>query len=83
MNNSYTAMTTVTIKGWRVGLRKVSMTQALRTHCGLGLADAKSVTDRVLIGEVVEIQAPDSETAHQLVAELTELGADAAVGEAV
>jgi hypothetical protein len=73
-------MTTVTIKGWRVGLRKLSMTEALRTRCDLGLAQAKSVTDRVLAGEVVALQAPDSDTAHRLVAELTELGADAAIG---
>lgn len=74
-------MATVTIKGWRVGLRKVSMTQALRANCGFDLADAKAVTDRVLASEFVEVHALNAQAARQLVAELNEFGADAVMAD--
>ena len=59
------------------------MTQILREHCGLELAAAKSVTDRVLDGKVVEVQTPTLQVAQQLASELIKLDADAAVGPAV
>jgi hypothetical protein len=69
----------VRITGWRPGLRKISMTHALRTHAKLGLAAAKAVTDEVLGGAVVEVHLPSSEAAAALAAELEVLGAQAEI----
>ena len=67
----------VRITGWRPGLEKISMTQALREHLGLGMAEAKGCTDRVLDGKELVLHAPDRETAVALAAALEQLGANA------
>ena len=65
----------VRITGWRKGLRKIAMTQAIRRPTGMGLAAAKGLTDRVLDGAVVEIDTPSRESARDLAKELESLGA--------
>lgn len=72
-------MATVRVTGWRVGLRKVSVTQTIQRHAGLSLHAAKSVTDTILDGQVVELPDLDSDAASALVAELARLGADACI----
>ena len=71
-------MATVEITGWRPGFLKVSCTKTLRAAAGLGLGQAKAITDGVLCNEPQRVQVPDSE-AHQLVFSLRELGAKAEV----
>ena len=69
----------VRISGWRPGLQKVSMTLVVRRLGQLGLRDAKSVTDRVLDGEVVDVEVDDARAAQELAQELQALGAVAEV----
>jgi ribosomal protein L7/L12 len=73
-------MAIVEITGWRPGFLKVSCTTTLRAVAGLGLAEAKAVTDGVLRDEPQRVQVPDAK-AHQLVLALRELGASADVVE--
>jgi len=65
----------VEITGWRQGLKKVSLTEALHNHAGLGLAAAKDVTDRVLAGESVKVSVQSLEAAETLSTRLESLGA--------
>jgi hypothetical protein len=69
----------VRITGWRAGLKKVSMTKAIRLHGGLNLALAKNCTDSVLDGKTVVVDVPTLNDAHVLVDELIALGAVAEV----
>jgi hypothetical protein len=64
------------LTGWRYGLRKVSMTQALQRHARLSLSEAKQVTDRVLDGELVDIECPTESDRLLLGEALVALGAD-------
>ena len=70
---------TVRITGWRPGLKKISMTHAIRRSSALGLADAKSCTDRVLDGETVDVSVSEVAVARELAEELQALGAVADV----
>lgn len=67
----------VRITGWRPGLLKVSMTQAIRDHTTLGLGAAKAITDAVLRGELASVPVRDWATAVRLAEHLQGLGADA------
>jgi len=69
----------VRISAWRPGLEKVSMTLVVRRLAQLGLRDAKSVTDRVLDGEVVDVYVGDPRIAQELAQELQALGAVAGI----
>ena len=71
----------VEITGWRVGLRKIALTEELRSSAGLGLADAKSATDRVLDGAAVSVSQSSRESAEGLATRLGALGAIASVRE--
>ena len=55
------------------------MTKAIQRSAALGLADAKSCTDRVLNGETVDVSVRDAKAARELAQELQALGADAGV----
>lgn len=68
-------MATVEIKGWQVGFNKVACTQLVRAAAGLGLAEAKRVTDGVLDGDVQRISVPSDDIARRLAHDLTEIGA--------
>jgi len=75
-------MPTVEIAGWspkNPGFRKVECTQTLQSVAGLGLAQAKRVTDSVLVGQPQKIELPSIAIAQQLAAMLQELGASAHV----
>jgi hypothetical protein len=75
-------MNTIRITGWKPGLQTISMIVALRGYANLGLTEAKSIVDRVLAGEVVEVQAYDARCAQKLLADLMRLGAIAVIGPA-
>jgi ribosomal protein L7/L12 len=67
-------MTTVTISGWFYGFQKVNFTKLLKSELGLTLKPAKTITDRILDGELVELEVPD-EQVDRLLAAMTDLGA--------
>ena len=69
----------VRIRGWRPGLQKVSVTLVVQRLAQLRLGAAKSVTDRVLDGEVVDVEVDDARAAQELAQELQALGAVAEV----
>ena len=73
-------MATIRISGSVVGFRKVSHTNLLREAAGLGLAEAKGLTDAVPRGEVVSVTVPSGSAAERLVERLREIGAVANVG---
>ena len=71
----------VEISGWHNGLRKISMTYAIKDHAGLELAASKAITDHVLEGGRASVALPAVAPAERLAAELRALGAEATVHE--
>lgn len=71
----------VALTDLKPGLRKVSLTKAIRKHAGLSLAQAKACTDRHLAGEQVVIALPTAAAARALAREAAEIGAVAEVSE--
>ncbi len=55
-------------------MNKVAVTQTLRRWLGIGLADAKAVTDCVLEGRQVEIEAESVHQADRICVKLNGLG---------
>ena len=72
-------MALVEISAFDTGGKKISTTKVLQSRLGLGLADAKAITDRVLQGEVVTLTVLTVAQARDLVADLAALGVAAAV----
>ncbi|MFT5051974.1 MAG: hypothetical protein ACI8QZ_003405 [Chlamydiales bacterium] len=72
-------MTTIRMTGWRRGLRKVSLTQTLM-ETGLGLKNAKSCTDRLLEGDVIEVQV-ELDQSEDVLRSLHQLGVDVELTE--
>jgi ribosomal protein L7/L12 len=70
-------MARVEIVGWHPGFRKVEHTKTLRELAGLSLAEAHSITERVLRGERVQVHVSDLEQAQSLAARIVNLGGDA------
>ncbi len=68
-------MTQVRLTGWTEGFQKVKMSQLLRDECGLGLAGAKEVVDRILDGGEAELTFPSVALAETFVTSAAELGA--------
>ena len=68
----------VVMTGWAPGLNKVALTKALQAHCGLGLAEAKRMTDELLDGHSVSISVADSDGAA-LIKVLEKLGVAAKI----
>ena len=75
-------MAIIRMTGWRVGLRKVSMTQALQQYAGLSLTNAKHITDRVLDGFTIDISM-DIDKAILLRQVLDQLGAEVIVSDSI
>ena len=48
----------LTIEGWRDGFKKISFTHLLQREAGLGLGDAKHITDKVVDGQQVRVKIP-------------------------
>jgi ribosomal protein L7/L12 len=72
-------MQIIEINGWLPGFKKVSCTKALQLHAGLGLLEAKQITDAVLDGKQQLIEMQSTLEGTTLVATLLELGALARV----
>jgi ribosomal protein L7/L12 len=53
----------VVMTAWAPGLNKVALTKALQAHCGLGLAEAKRLTDQLLDGHFVSITFANADAA--------------------
>jgi hypothetical protein len=68
-------MAEVMFKGWKYGLKKISLTKLLQKHCDLPLRIAKSKTDTLLDGEIFSIETKSFEHAKDLVKEATVLNA--------
>jgi hypothetical protein len=45
----------IVFQGWEIGFQKVNFTKMIREELCLGLFDGKSITDRVLAGDRVEL----------------------------
>ena len=67
-------MVEVILKGWRPGLRKVSLAKLLQARGGLSLTSAKQCVDRLLKGEIVTVALDSTKEAAQLAEEVTNLG---------
>ncbi|WP_193368866.1 hypothetical protein [Pelagibius marinus] len=67
-------MAVVRIVGWKRDLRKISHTTLIREYAGLGLAQSKAITDRLLEGEEVDVEV-DARKTEEFLARLRELGA--------
>jgi hypothetical protein len=61
--------------GFKPGLLKISITKAVRTATGMGLAEAKARTDEVLGGRSVTLSFPSAGRADNFCAEVQGLGA--------
>src|SRR5687767_1241951 len=68
-------VTNVRITGWRPGLRKVSLTEAIMRYTGYDLAVAKYLTDTVLDGAPIALPLRENVNPAQVVSELDALGA--------
>lgn len=67
-------MKTLRITGCINGFMKVHHTKYLKEHLGLGLKEAKTITDDVLDGTVRDVLVVDGQAEHHA-AELRALGA--------
>jgi len=69
------------IHGWKTGFNKVQFTMMQQTELGLGLSEAKSITDKILDGQRIELTVRGKDYAR--IASLAcELGATVATEEA-
>jgi ribosomal protein L7/L12 len=67
-------MATIVVTRWHPGFNKVAFTKLLHERCGLGLAIAKSYTDKLLSGGAVTFDVPADQKTEELAAKFTELG---------
>ncbi|WP_143029287.1 hypothetical protein [Rhodoferax sp. OV413] len=65
---------TVEIAGWTVGMQKVSCTELLRESLGIGLRDAKQLTDAILVGAKPKVSVNSAVAAAELVRKLGTIG---------
>gem|GEM_PF-3257794 len=74
-NNRDCHMSTVIIRGWKPGLKKITLTKVIRHHTGFGLAQGKQCTDEVLENKLVIFRNLDRSTAERLLEDIRETGA--------
>jgi hypothetical protein len=63
------------IVGWRIGLKKISMTQILPIEIFPSLVEAKACTDNVLAGKEFEFNIEDEEKVRRVAKDLEDIGA--------
>jgi len=68
-------MECVRLTGWREGLQKIALSRLIREKSGLGLAEAKEFTDRLLEGEEVVVRCISANDAGELERQAADLGA--------
>jgi ribosomal protein L7/L12 len=71
-------MSRLAISGWRPGFNKVGAQKLLRSHCGLGLAEAIDAVESILARQTVEFELLEDEAA-ELCAKLEHIGAECSV----
>ena len=67
-------MKTITMTGWKEGMRKISLTQLQVKLLGLSLKASKENVDKLLEGTDVVIETNYSETAEKFVREASKIG---------
>jgi ribosomal protein L7/L12 len=70
-------MTSVRLHGWSRGLNKVRLTKLIRSTAGVALNQAHDAVNRLLAGEMVEINFDCSQTASQFAVAARTLGMQA------
>jgi hypothetical protein len=60
-------------------LKKVSFTNLLRDKANIGLKDAKLIMDRIIEGEVVELNLFDHSIANEIISEANKFGFNAKI----
>ena len=75
-------MAAVKVQGWRVGFNKVECTKIIRAATGLGLAEAKAITDAIADGDTQLIHVVDAATPQKLADDLLQIGANASADAA-
>ncbi|HEV3145957.1 MAG TPA: hypothetical protein VGZ47_18875 [Gemmataceae bacterium] len=63
--------------GWSRGLKKVEFTKLIREVARMPLSEAHDVVNRLLAGNVVEVEVSSEESAHKLADAAQALGARA------
>jgi hypothetical protein len=63
------------------GAMKVTCTTTLQAHCGLGLAEARKLTDAMLQREYPEVSLPSAAAARSLIVALAAIGVVARFAE--
>jgi predicted dinucleotide-utilizing enzyme len=67
-------MKTITMSGWKEGMKKIPLTHLQVTLLGLSLKDSKENVDKLLEDMDVVIEANSSETAQSFVREARKIG---------
>ncbi|HKY26355.1 MAG TPA: hypothetical protein VJM12_00260 [Pyrinomonadaceae bacterium] len=75
-------MPRVTLKRWKPGLEKITLTKMIQEKAGLSLTSAKECVDRLLAGEEVTLGLPTPQEAARLGEAITALGVDCEVDTA-
>ncbi len=63
------------LKGWKPGLKKISLSRLLQEYAGLSLSEAKGKVDSFLEGMPTTITLPSRAIAEEFVRQASELGA--------
>jgi ribosomal protein L7/L12 len=74
-------MSRVEITKWRPKCNKVEHTKLIKNRTGLGLAEAKQITDAVLEGRKPTVDLPTDATANELIRELDAIGFEARLAQ--
>ena len=69
-------MSGVTLKRWKSGLEKITLTKVLQEKAGLSLTSAKECVDRFLAGEEPTLHLPTSQETAYLSEAIIALGVD-------
>lgn len=69
----------LTLKKWKPGLEKITLTKLLQEKADLSLSSAKESVDHFLAGEEVTLHLPTSQEAAYLCEAITALGVDCEV----
>jgi ribosomal protein L7/L12 len=72
-------MPKLTLKRWRPGLEKITLTKMIQEKAGVSLTSAKDCVDRLLAGEEVSLDLPTSKEAAKLGEAIRALGVDCEV----
>jgi hypothetical protein len=69
-------MVLVKLKGMKPDAKKVTLTKLFKVRCGIGLADAKAMTDKLLEGATLELVVASESQAIEILSQAEELGVE-------